>query len=288
MKLSAIRTLYFALVATWFAQSAGIAQEDISSAATAAPKSQYNGFSYHPDSLQVFYDYIHNQEMIKVEAGAELQQAIEAIPVDLGAPIDLEQEASLRSWFYDFLVAHSISGNDSIAAAFYLRGGNIHPDIVETIKVDLESERPDLLEGDRPLDVFKAAYRFAVLEELERDYLFGNVSFFDSVFKVFEMQEGYDSYEDYAKTQDMLPRGITSLELLLRPEVEERLKAGEKILFVDVLFIVEEPAEFTTFEIPGRTPSFFRLAWDSGRNIWRPVEAFFSRGVRQSFLLATM
>ena len=288
MKPSAIRTLYFALVTAWFAQSAGIAQESASSTDAAEPKSQYGGFSSHPDSLQVFYDYIHDQEMISVETGAELQQAIEAIPVDLGAPIDLEQEASLRSWFYDFLVAHSVSGSDSIASAFYLRGGNIYPDIVETIKVDLKSERPDLLEGDRPSDVFKAAYRFVVLEALERDYLFGKVSFFDSVFKAFEMQEGYDSYEDYAKIQGMLPRGITSLELLLRPEVEERLKAGEKILFVDVLFIVEEPAEFTIFEIPGRTPSFFRLAWDSKRNIWRPVEAFFSRGVSQSFLLATM
>ena len=287
MKPSAIRPLYFALVAAWFAQSAGIAQEDVSSLA-AELKSQYGSFSSHPDSLQVFYDYIHDQEMIGVKAGAELQQAIEAIPVDLSAPIDLEQEASLRSWFYDFLVAHSVSGSDSLAAAFYLRGGNIYPDVVETIKEDLKSERPDLLEGDRPFDVFKAAYRFVVLENLERDYLFGNVSFFDSVFKVFEMQEGYDSYEDYAKIQGMLPRGITSLEILLRPEVEERLKEDKKIVFVDVLFIVEEPAEFTTFKIPGRTPSFFRLAWDSERNIWRPVEAFFSRGVPQAFLLSAM
>ena len=285
---SAIRSVYFALGIIWLAQSAGIAQEGVSNADPADPKSQYGRFSYHPDSLQVFYDYIHSQEMMKVEAGAELQQAIEAIPVELGAPIDLAQEASLRTWFYDFLVAHSVSGSDSLAAAFYLRGGNMYPDIVETIKKDLKSERPDLLKGDRPFDVFRAAYRFVVLEALERDYLFGNVSFFDSVFKVFEMQEGYDSYEAYAATQGMLPRGTTTLELLLRPEIEERLKAGEKMVFVDVLFIVEEPAEFTTFEIPGRTPSFFRLTWDSERAIWRPVEVFFSRGVPQAFLLSTM
>lgn len=288
MRPSAIRFVYFALGITWLAQSASIAQEGVSNAAPADPKSQYGRFSSHPDSLQVFYDYIHSQEVMKVEAGAELQQAIEAIPVDLGAPIDLAQEASLRTWFYNFLVAHSVSGSDSLAAAFYLRGGSMYPDILETIKKDLKSERPDLLKGDRPFDVFRAAYRFVVLEALERDYLFGNVSFFDSVFKVFEMQEGYDSYEAYAATQGMLPRGTTTLELLLRPEIEKRLKAGKKMVFVDVLFIVEEPAEFTTFEIPGRTPSFFRLAWDSERAIWRPVEAFFSRGVPQAFLLSTM
>ena len=283
MKPSAIRPLYLALVAAWFAQSAGIAQEDASE-----PKSQYGGFSSHPDSLQIFYDYVHGQEMIKVAAGAKLQQAIEAIPVDLVAPIDLEQETSLRAWFYDFLVAHSVSGSDSLATAFYLRGGNIYPDVVETIKEDLKSERPDLLEGDRPFDIFKAAYRLLVIEDLKRDYLFGNVSFFDSVFKVFEMQEEYDSYAANAKTQGMLPRGMTTLELLLRPEIEERLRAGKKIVFVDVLFIVEEPAEFSTFETPGRTPSFLRLAWDSERSMWRPVEAFFSHGVRQSFLLSVM
>ena len=288
MRPSAIRSLYFALGAIWFAQSAGIAQEGVSSAATADPKSQYGGFSSHPDSLQIFYDYIHGQEMMKVEAGAELQQAIEAIPVELGAPIDLAQETSLRTWFYDFLVAHSASGSDSLAAAFYLRGGNIYPDSIETIKKALKSERPDLLKGDRPFDVFRAAYSLFVLEELERDYLFGNVSFFDSAFKVFEMQEGYDSYAAYAATQGMLPQGTTTLELLLRPEIEERLKTGEKMVFVDVFFIVEEPAEFTTFEIPGRTPSFFRLAWDSERAIWRSVEAFFSRGVPQAFLLSAM
>jgi len=227
--------------------------------------------------------------MLKVEAGDALRQAVEAIPVDLGAPIDLEQEASLRAWFYDFLVAHSVSGSDSLATAFYLRGGNIYPDIVETIKNDLKTERPDLLEGDRPFDVFKAAYRFVVFEELERDYLFGQVSFFDSVFKVFEMREEYNSYEDYAKAQGMLPRGVLSLEdFLWRPEVEERLKANKKMVFVDILFIVEEPAEFTTLAVPGRTPSFFRLVWDSERTIWRPIEAFFSSGVPHSFLLQVM
>ena len=40
-----------------------------------------------------------------------------------GVPITPEQEADLRAWLYDFLVAFSVSGNDSLAATFYLRGG---------------------------------------------------------------------------------------------------------------------------------------------------------------------
>ena len=37
----------------------------------------------------------HDQEMMKVEAGAELQQAIKAIPVELGISITPKQEADL-------------------------------------------------------------------------------------------------------------------------------------------------------------------------------------------------
>ena len=281
MQTLAIHTLSCALLAAWFA---------VSSAAAAEPKSQYGGFSSHSDSLQIFYDYIHGQEMIKVEAGPKLRRAVEAIPVDLGVPISIEQEADLRDWFYDFLVAHSVSGSDSLAALFYLRKGFINPvaDVIGLTRKHLKSISPDLLVGDTPFDVFKAAHRLLVIEELERDYLFGKVSFFDSLFKVFEMQEEYDSYQTYAETHGMLPRGVTSFDFLLRPEIEERLRAGEKMVFVDVVLIVEEPAELTTFEIPGRTPSFFRLFWDPAHVMWRPVEAFFSFGVPQAFLLGAM
>ncbi len=48
---------------------------------------------------------------IKIKAGDELQQAIEA---DIS--ITPEQQADLRSWLYDFLVAFSVSGSDSLAA----------------------------------------------------------------------------------------------------------------------------------------------------------------------------
>ena len=63
----------FALIAAWFA---------VSSTAVAEPKSQYGDFSAAADSHQAYLDYINGLEMIQVEAGAELQQAIEAIPVD--------------------------------------------------------------------------------------------------------------------------------------------------------------------------------------------------------------
>ena len=53
---------------------------------------------------------------IKIEAGDELQQAVEAIPVEADISITPEQQADLRSWLYDFLVAFAVSGSDSLAA----------------------------------------------------------------------------------------------------------------------------------------------------------------------------
>ena len=48
----------------------------------------------------------HSQEMMKVEAGAELQQAIEAIPVGLGISITPEQEADLPAAAGFFVLAN--------------------------------------------------------------------------------------------------------------------------------------------------------------------------------------
>ena len=179
MKPLAIRTLYFTLIT-------------IASIAAAEPKSQYRGFSSDPDSLQPFYDYIHGQEMMKVKAGAELRRAIEAIPVNLGTAIDLEQEAGLRDWLYDFLVTFSVSGSDSLAVAFYMREGANNSDLIEQIKNKAKSQ--GILKGDTdtPSAFFKGFHK-VMLNMAKRDYFFANVSFFDSVFKVFEMQEEYDS-----------------------------------------------------------------------------------------------
>ena len=225
--------------------------------------------------------------MIKVEAGDELQQAVEAIPIDLSAPIDLNQEASLRDWLYDFLVAFSVSGSDSLVAAFYLREGINNPEMIQTLKEQLASR--DVPTGDTPFDLFAAGHR-TLLGLTKREYFFENVSFFDSAFKVFEMQEAYDSYALYLRTHGMVPRGTLSFHLKLQDEVEEALQAqaGEPLVFADIMFIVEELAGISRWSWQGRTPSFFRLVWDPERAMWRHVEVYFSRGVPQSFLFNVM
>ena len=273
MKPLFIHVLYFALLAIYF-DTSGTAAEP-----------QYGGFSSHPDSLQVFYDYIHGQETMKVEAGAELRQAIEAIPVDLAAPIELEQETGLRDWLYDFLVAFSSSGSDSLAAAFYLREGVNNLEMIQTLKEQLASR--DVSTGDTPFVIFAAGHR-TLLGLTKRDYFFENVSFFDSVFKVFEMQEEYDSYAFYLQTHGMIPRGTLKFRLKLQDEVEEVLQAGEPLVFADIMFIVEEPAGVSDWSWQGRTPSFFRLVWDPEKAMWRHVEVYFSRGVPQNFLFSVM
>ena len=281
MKTLSTRALYFALIAVWFAQSACVEQEGVSSLTAAPPKSHYGGFSSHPDSLQIFYDYIHDQEMMKVEAGAGLRQAVEAIPADLGAPIDLAQEAALRDWLYELLVVFSASGSDSLAAAFYLREGTYNPDGLEFLKEFLASRDAPI--GDTPFALFAAGHR-KVLDITKREYFFENVSFFDSAFKVFEMQEAYDSYALYLQTHGMVPKATLNFHPKLRDEVEEALQTGESLIFADIMFIVEEPAGVSPWPWQGRTPSFFRLVWDSERAMWRHVEAYFSGGVPQDFL----
>ena len=125
----------------------------ISSTTAAESKPRYGGFSPDADGRQAYLDYIHSLEMIAVEAGPELQSAVEAIPVEAKVPLTPDQEADLRDWLYDFLVAFSVSGSDSLAAAFYLREGVNNPDMVEQLKKMLESK--GLLKGDTPLAAFK-------------------------------------------------------------------------------------------------------------------------------------
>ena len=276
MKPVAINILYFALIAAWFT---------VSGADAAEPKSQYGRFSSHPDSLQVFYDYIHGQEMMKIKVGDELRQAIKAVPVDLGTPIDLKQETGLRDWLYDFLVAFSASGSDSLAAAFYLREGFNNSDMIQTLKEQLVSRNVSI--GDTPFSIFAAGHR-TLLGLTKREYFFESVSFFDSVFKVFEMQEEYDSYAFYLQTHGMLPRGTLNFHLKLQDEVEKALQEGESLVFADIMFIVEEPAGVSPWSWQGRTPSFFRLVWDPERAMWRHVEVYFSKGVPQNFLFSVM
>ena len=304
MQPLAIRILTLALVAAWFA---------ISSAATAEPKSQYGGFSPDDDGRQAYLDYINGLEMIQVEAGAELQQAVEAIPVEPSVPITPEQEADLRAWLYDFLVAFSVSGNDSLAATFYLRGGVDNPDKIQQIKellertpspeetaelnaklkmlkeagIDVSSLIPEPIPdaGDTPLAILKTQHR-QNLDMKGCDYFFGNISFFDSKYSVFELQGEYERYVDYIKTHGLLPMGYMG-SFSMRNEIEEALQAGEKWVAAQFMFIFEEPEEAADFEKgPMRCPFFVRLVWSPEKAMWRLAETVMPNNapVRFSFL----
>ncbi len=285
MKLLTIRTLYFALIT-------------IFSSAAAEPKSQYGGFASDTDGHQAYLDYIHGLEMIPVGTGAELQQAVEAVPVESDIAITPEQEADLCAWLYDFLVAFSASGSDSLAAAFYLREGVNNPDGIQKIKAQfaafesgpaatqlksLGMEIPQRSVDDTPFALFQAMHRFG-LNMKGRDYFFGNVSFLDSKYRVFERQGEYESYSDYTQAHGLLPIGATMWSPQLRKEVEKGLKAGEQRVFAQFMFIVEEPEEFASFEATVRHPFFVRLVWSPKKNMWRLVEALVSNNAPVLFL----
>ena len=263
----------FALIAAWFTVGT----------AAAVPR------GFPPDT--------DGHPTIKIEAGDELQQAVEAIPVEADISITPDQEADLRAWLYDFLVAFSVSGSDSLAAEFYLRGG-VNPEGIADIKRQLAAikrggpltaqqlqamgiQRPELPVGATPFDLFKAMHRFGLnLKRNEfhlnrRDYFFGNASFFDSAYRVFELQgDYYESYRDYATTHGLLPMRYTEWSPELRGQIEEGLKLGGQWVAAEFMFIAEEPEEFASFAEPVRHPFFVRLVWIPGQDIWRLVEAF--------------
>ena len=274
MKIPAIRTLSCVLIAV----------------ASTAGTDQYGGFAADADGHQAYLDYLHGLEMIPVAAGDELQQAIEAISVESDIALTSAQEAGLRDWLYDFLVAFSVSGSDSLAAAFYLREGvNIPKGLIKLRKqfaalksgpaaAQLKSmgmEIPKQPVDDTPFALFKAMHRFS-LNMKGRDYFFGNASFFDSSYRIFELQGAYESYTNFARTHGLLPMGgHIEWPPKLRKEIEERLKAGEQWVAADFMFIAEEPEDFADFEKgPMRYPFFVRLVWSPEKARWRLVDAF--------------
>ena len=303
MKLLAISTLYFALVAAWLAVAS----------AAAAEQPQYGGFSPDADGHQAYLDYLNRLDMMKVEAGAELQQAVEAIPVEADVPITSEQEADLRGWLYDFLVAFSASGSDSLAAAFYLREGVDDPDQIQRIKEDLErgpspeeiaqiqafqkqvkeaglamsipipEPVPDA--GDTPLAILATQHR-QHLDAKGCDSFFDNASFFASAYRVFELQGEYEGYWDYIKTHGLIPGGGRASFLMVN-EIKEALQAGEKWVAAEFMFILEQPDECADFETgPMRYPFFVRLIWSPEKAMWRLLEIVMPNGapVQFSFL----
>ena len=265
MNSSTTRTLCFTLLAIWL----GISD------AAAEPNRQYGGFSPDADGRQAYLDYINSLEVMKVEASSELQNAVKSIPVESGVSITTEQEADLRDWLYDFLVAFSVSGSDSLAAAFYLREGINNPDMIERMKKD---------GYDAVFAFFRAQHR-QVLDLKGRDHYFGNVSFFGSAYKVFEMQGKYESYRDYAQADSLLPTGSLWWTPTLKSKVEGNLSTGEQRLFADFMFVIEEPEEFADFEAgPVRAPFFVRLIYDSEQGMWCLVEIFTSNNAPALFL----
>ena len=269
MQPLAIRILYVALIAVY---------GGVSSAAAVETKYPHGGFAPRLDKLQGLLEYIHTVEKIKVKAGPKLWQAITAIPVATGVPITPEQEADLRDWLYDFLVAFSVSGNDSLAAQFYLREGVNNPTALKNMKETLEHW--GIPKGNTPFDLFQAMHR-TVLDDQGYAYRFGNAFFRHSTFKVFEMQGRYESYRSYS-------RGFAKARFKSQKEVEAALRAGEKRGFTDIAFVTEEPAEFAGSEGPICTPFFCRLVWDPERAMWRFVEVVYNAKLTHPFLFSAI
>lgn len=273
----------------------------------------YGGFTQ--ENMQKFNDYINGLEMIKVQEGEELGQAIDAIPINLETAIDLEQERGLRDWLRQYLIAFSESGNDSLVAVFYLRAGfnkeryiaqnlvwadfarenarnpsiNIESadgtiltdeeeiekavqEMVDNVRASAETA---LKEGALPL--FRSMHK-DVLRNHNKKYFIENASFHDSSFRVFELGEEAPTFLHLTSDRGMLPRGYRPYPTALSEKLPELLEAGEKITCADILFIVEEPLEFTPDPVPRRTSSFFRLMWDQDKKLWRHLEVFYSPG----------
>ena len=270
MQRLAIRILSLALIA-------------VSSAAAVETNYPQGGFEPRLDKLQDLLAHIRTVEKIKVKAGPKLWQAIATIPVATGpiatgVPITPEQEADLRGWLYDFLVAFSVSGNDSLAAKFYLREGVNNPRALKNMQETLE--RWDIPKGDTPFDLFQAMHR-AILDDQGYDYRFGNAFFRHSTFKVFEMQGQYERYQAY-------PRDVVKARFKLQQEIESALRAGEKRVFTDIAFVTEAPAESAGSARPVCTPFFCRLVWDPERTMWRFVEVFYTSKLPNPFLFSAI
>ena len=250
----------------------------VSSAAAVETKYPHGGFEPRLDKLQGLLDYVHTAKKIKVKAGPKLWQAIESIPIARDVPITPEQEADLRDWLYDFLVTFSVSGNDSLAAEFYLREGVNNPTALKNMKETLDSW--GIPKGDTPFDLFRAMHR-TVLDDQGYAYRFGKAFFRHSTFKVFEMQGQYERYHSY-------PRDTVKARFKLQKEVEAALQAGEKRVLTYIAFVTEEPTEFAGSEGPICTPFFCRLVWDPERAMWRFVEVFYTSKQPNPFLFSAI
>ena len=272
----------------------------------------YGGFTR--ENFQEFYDYLNSQEMIKVQESEELDQAIDAIPINLETAIDLEQERGLRDWLRQYLIAFSESGNDSLAAVFYLRDGfdsekykktkmewaedwvtfqqkdaqsqNSNDKKIENMVEKIRKEVETALMKKSPLSIIRSDHK-AILRSLNKEYFIENVSFHDSEFRIFELNKEDQTFFSLAKGRGMLPTGFIKYAVSqeLKEQLPTHIEAGEKIICVDIMFIVEEPSESAFDPTMTRlTPSFFRLMWDRDKKLWHHLEIFYSPSVSESYL----
>lgn len=275
----------------------------------------YGGFTR--ENIQEFNDYVNGLEMIKVQKGDALDQAIDAIPISLETAIGLDQESGLRDWLRQYLIAFSESGNDSLVAVFYLRTGfnaerykkqqigwaklyqesaqkgvvlrNEDGDIMtdEEIVNIVEKTRTIVeksLSEQSPLSILHSEHR-KILTHVQKEYFIENVSFHDSEFRIFELNKRTPTFFNLAEDQNMLPKGFMRYPTALAEQLPAFLEAGKRIICADILFIVEEPSK-TAYNptMPGRTPSFFRLLWDQDKKLWCHLEVFYSPGVAEAYL----
>ncbi len=210
----------------------------LSSVSSQAREGGYSGFD--KENMQEFNDYINGLEMIKVQEGGELNQVIDAIPINLETAIDLEQERGLRDWLRQYLIAFSESGNDSLAAVFYLREGfnkeryidqsmgwadfarenaqdpsivikgpdgttlTGEKEIEKVIKkfIDNVRARAETASQEGALPLFRSMYKNKLSNHIE------NVSFHDSSFRVFELGKEEPTFLRLASDRGMLPYRI--------------------------------------------------------------------------------
>ena len=258
-------------------------------------------------------EYSHSQSLLTVEASDSLRQAITAIPFEGELTTNAAQRAALHNWLYDFLVAFSAAGNDSLAAAFYTR--SIEENVrlksdkhffllaelnekwseeigLSFIKALQESsdDSASLMrirreEGPFLFDLLREGHKY-LLHQDERDYYIEKVSFHDSAFRIFEMQKGYEIYLSSIESQEGLPTGHWTADLSNQQAIIKHLVEGKNLVFAEVGFVVQEPVAFSTAPIPGWTPFFFRMVWDVEQQQWQLVELVLGVDIPHGFLFS--
>lgn len=258
-------------------------------------------------------EYSHSQSLLTVEASDSLRQAITAIPFEGELTANAAQKAALHNWLYDFLVAFSVAGNDSLAAAFYTRGIEENVRLksdkhffllaelnekwneeigLSFIKALQESsdDSASLMrirreEGPFLFDILREGHKY-LLHQDEHDYYIEKVSFHDSEFRIFEMQKGYEVYLSSIESQEGLPTGHWTADLSNQQTIIKHLAEGKNLVFAEIGFVVQEPVAFSTVPTPGWTPFFFRVVWDGEQQQWQLVELVLGVDIPHSFLFS--